>query len=461
MGCARREDLDIRRFIAALAALAGIMATVSASPWVERFADWHRQNEFRAFGSSSSADLAWWESYLLQAYLPVYAATGDESWLDRFAAHADTMFAVMRDAPDTGDYWPGYRDGFRGWGTTRYDPADRYQEYLVHDAQACLPVARFVRLVFAKPALHARYLSRARAYLDVIEQQVVAKWHRHWHADRGSGEALSDFGGWRQLPLNQSLVFGELLLVLSDAFLSPSRGRDDAAVPLSFYSEVPDSMARLFVQSLLYRPDLDACAWKYWPGPMARPRWEDLSHGSLDVSFALAARGRGITDTDLARLGNTLAVVMWNGTHASPGFTRYVNGSGPADSTGNLGNWLRLADFQPRVFTLVSSAAAVPPPHAAGALVLATLAELQPRFSGPSCPAALAGEPLPAEPALTTVFGRRIDLPASAAPNLRLCDALGRTRLTLRPGTNHLSSLPPGSYFVGSANPRFRVVITP
>jgi hypothetical protein len=63
---------------------------------------------------------------LLQAYLPMYTATGDLVWLDRFAAHTDTMLALMRDVPDTGNFWPGYRDGFAGWGTARYDPAGRY-----------------------------------------------------------------------------------------------------------------------------------------------------------------------------------------------------------------------------------------------------------------------------------------------------------------------------------------------
>ncbi|MEO0073374.1 MAG: hypothetical protein ABIK43_01765, partial [candidate division WOR-3 bacterium] len=205
-----------------LLALIGIPALpCSAIDWQTVFVRWHQQNGNRCLGRSGSAELCWFESHLLQAYLEMFQATADTFWLDQLVTHADTMFALMADSPDSGNFWPGYRDGFRGWGTSRYDPKGRYQEYSVHDAHICLPVARFIRLVFAEPGLQPRFLATARDYLACIEGNIIAKWFSNWYTDRGSGEALSEFGGWQALPLNQSLVFGELLLTLRSSVQSP------------------------------------------------------------------------------------------------------------------------------------------------------------------------------------------------------------------------------------------------
>jgi hypothetical protein len=374
--------------------------------WADKFTAWHDRNEFRGYGHSSSADLAWWESYLLQAYLPMYQSTGDTRWLDRLVAHADTMFALMRDVPDTGAYWPGYRDGFLGWGTTRYDPNHQYQEYLVHDAHVCLPVARFIRLVLAQASLQPRYLAKARHYRDLIEQNVVAKWARNWNSDRGNGDDLEHFGGWRCLPLNEYLVFGELLLELDAIGASLPSLRT-----ASFAPGTPDSMAAEFRSGLLYRPEHDAYAWHYYADVSQSKRWEDISHATLDLSFALAAHEAGIafSDSDIVRFGNTLARTMsattpdpsGMGVGAElPGFRRFVDGSGPFDATGNLAAWLRLAEHQPDCWHRVKKVLEACPDRtspvqtsAEVALVLAVMAELQPLFPVEADPnAAVASE---------------------------------------------------------------------
>ncbi len=450
--------------------------------WADRFAAWHERNEFRGFGHASSADLAWWESYLLQAYLPMFEATGDTRWLDRLTAHADTMFAVMRDVPDSGNYWPGYRDGYLGWGTTRYDPNHQYQEYLVHDAHICLPVARFIRLVFDNTALHAQYLDRARHYLALIEQNVIAKWYHNWNADRGTGEALSSFGGWRSLPLNQTLVFGELLLELSHVHSLPS-GLSTSGLP----SSTTDSMAAVFKRALLYQPELDAYAWSYWPEPEGSPHWEDLSHATLDVSFALAMHGEGraFSDLDLFRFGNTLTRVMWD---SCAGFRRYVNGAGTLDSTGNLAAWLRLAEYQPDCWWQVKQVLEANPDRTSPtqtsaeiALVLATMAELQPRFPDASTPSsALSSQSaiinlqsaiphVSPNPFHSSVLIRLPSSLQTANPKLVIVDASGRlvasnSSMTATPSGcvwTPSSDTPAGIYLIRTESASTHVIYTP
>jgi hypothetical protein len=445
-------------------AFCALLAVALAAPargaeWADKFTLWNQANEGRALGSNNSAYLAWWESYLLQGYLRMYSATGDSLWLNRFIVHADTMLAVARDVPDSGSYWPGYRDGFLGWGTNRYDPGHQYQEYVVHDGMACLPLARFSRMVLADSLLRLRYGVQANRYVDFIEANVVAKWCANWNAARGTGEDLSSFGGWQNLPFNQSLVFGELLLVLDRAGVPSSPAISSFALRHSHsWSTVPDSMACVFKSGLLYNPDSDAYNWRYQESDSY---WEDISHADLDLSFALEAHADGVafSDTDLVRFAGTLERVMWNRSVAEPQFTRYVNGAGAPDSTGNLEAWLLLGDYRAQAYWLVMTATEVlcnstPPQslNAGQALVVATLAEMQPRFPDnidphlaveevvptgtvpgglspngdcPQCP--MSPKPNP--------FGERVSisylLPLRTSVSLRMYDSSGRLVRTL------------------------------
>ena len=437
--------MSIARRLAFCALLAvALAAPAKGAEWATKFTLWNQANEGRALGSNNSAYLAWWESYLLQGYLRMYSATGDSLWLNRFIVHADTMLAVARDVPDSGAYWPGYRDGFLGWGTTRYDPAHQYQEYIVHDGMACLPLARFSRMVLHDSLLRERYGTKAVRYVDFIETNVVAKWYANWNAARGTGEDLSSFGGWQNVPFNQSLVFGELLLVLgrvSPSFMVGLRGPCRTEHRSSSLSSLPDSMALEFKSRLLYNADRDAYVWRYQE---PKSYWEDISHADLDLSFALEAHADGVafSDTDLVRFAGTLERVMWNRSVTDPQFSRYVNGSGVVDSTGNLEAWLRLGDFRAQAYWLVATSAEVlcdstPPQllNAGQALVFATLAEMQPRFPDNSDPHLAVEEKIPApEPVSFSVTpnpsAARVSinylLPLRAPVTLRIYDSAGR-----------------------------------
>jgi hypothetical protein len=60
---------------------------------------------------TDSADLAWGESYVLQAYLTMYQSYGDTAYLDKFKAHVDQIKGHLSD-PDG--------DQFAGWQTSGY-----------------------------------------------------------------------------------------------------------------------------------------------------------------------------------------------------------------------------------------------------------------------------------------------------------------------------------------------------
>ncbi len=335
---------------------AGSVVKPGEDEWLARFVAWHQVNEFRALASPRSANLAWFEAPLLRSYLYLFSATGDTFWLERFVFHSDSVLRVMRDVPDSGRFWCGYQDGFKDWGTTVYDPAGFYQEYLVHDAVISLPVVRFARLVYEDKGLWPRFRERADFYRQVVVREVVGKWYANWGARRGEGGELERFGGWRFLPLNQFLAFGELLVVLSEVDSLSGGAGGFGVVPAGFYQAVPDSMARVLWQSLVLDLQNDCWVWGHWPAGGLGQRWADVAHANIDISFALAMQegGRVFGAGDLARFGRTLLRVVRAEDSAGVFLRRFVNGSGARDSVLLLESWVRLGRFVPGVYGLVA-----------------------------------------------------------------------------------------------------------
>ncbi|MEO0079555.1 MAG: hypothetical protein ABIK44_02610 [candidate division WOR-3 bacterium] len=415
--------------------------------WVSRFQTWHGHNEFRALASPNSANLAWFEANLLRSYLNLYEATSDTGWLGRFVLHADSVMALMRDFPEEGDYWPGYRDGLLGWGTTRYDPQGRYQEYLVHDAVISLPIARFVRMVYQNPGLQERFQAKARWYQERVEANIVAKWHRNWDAGRGRGEALEFFGGWHNLPLNQSLAFGELLLVLADVHKTPGQGAASGLVPGSFYAALPESMAELFYAGLRSESMVGAWVWNHWPITVPDPRPEDISHANLDISFAFEAQAHRLLfdNADLARFARTFVNLVWRRTADPMQFSRFVDGRGEPDSVLALEDWVRLACSDALIMELVSQAIAAVPVQRMNVSMASTSAQIAALTANRRLtvdgPQPNAG-PRESEAFGVSIMGSSLVSRISGFEPLQLYDLSGRLWV-LRSGV----SLPQGVYF--------------
>ncbi len=329
----------------------------SKGDWVERFSIWHSVNEMRALRSPNSANLAWFEAPILRSYLYLFSATGDTLWLERFVLHADSIVRLMRDVPEGVTYWQGYQDGFLGWGTTVYDPQGRYQEYFVHDAVICLPLARFVLMVYENPGLRLRFWEQARVYQLAVERQVLAKWFINWKAARGTGEDLEHFGGWENLPWNQALSMGELILVFSDIRRAPFYQPGKFSLPDWFYEQVPESMAKAFRDNLILDLENDCFVWGHQAG---KPRWEDIAHANLDISLALEAVARGFVfqEQDLERMGRSLWKLVKDRHSERFVLRRFVNGSGGIDTVYALEMWTALAKFEPAVREVVTRAIA-------------------------------------------------------------------------------------------------------
>jgi len=356
----------------------GAAQTSLAEDWYERFARRNGDPRARPYDGTKCSP-GWTFAYIPRSYLSAYRAKKDTKWLDCLAVRIDNLLDEMRDTPKpgsptcpTGKYWPGYRDGFKGWGTASFK---QYDEFLVHDGHVCVPIARFVKTVYANPALHAKYKARADRYLKALEGHVIAKWRASWNANRGKGCSLRTWGGWRNLPHNMYLAFGTLLLVLHEIAQCPHYVPANPDFP-PFYSREATAMARFFKSKLRHLAREDAYVWLYMePESDPTPRAEDVGHANLDVEFAIRAYHLGIVfdRRDMKRLANTVTKVLWNGDEAKPEFRSHLSLDHKVGSN-YLFRWLWLYEFEPRVGRLIHRHCANHPRRAAQCEMCANLA---------------------------------------------------------------------------------------
>lgn len=154
--------------------------------------------------SNDEGQLAWGESYRMMAYVEMYEATGDVSYLDKFVKRADAVL-------DCRDERKGITDDIRSrvvpaWSSTKYSKGKRYC-WIVHAGMITYPIARFVMVARAEPALGTSYLDKAFKYLKLIEETCAA-FDEEWRNGPNAGEGYY-FGRYLGKHLPAARVRGE------------------------------------------------------------------------------------------------------------------------------------------------------------------------------------------------------------------------------------------------------------
>lgn len=248
--------------------------------------------------------------------------------------------------------------------------------FAVHTGMISYPVAAFVRTVYGSPELSAvpRYKAKADKYLTAV-RKAIAVHDPEWRTADGRGffqwpkGMPVPYDGTEQ-PINQSVALG-----LTYAELAGATGETE-------YADRVKALAAMFASQLSTDAD-GAYVWPYWPKfglmykgfsktgspaddvSMYTPAYgsstggamqiEDLSHGAIDVEFAVLAYQKGLyySDDDMARFARTytanLATVA-DGVHTT--YTR-VDGSGGLATEGQYSQaprWMPVAEWDVAVF---------------------------------------------------------------------------------------------------------------
>jgi hypothetical protein len=220
--------------------------------------------------------------------------------------------------------------------------------------------AEFAAIVYNSPNL-AGYKAKAAVYLQAAKDAVA--FHDYEWVDNGStGYYVFKKGApyWTDganLPHNQYLALARTQLAIYQATGD------------KFYYDRVKKMAQLFKNNLTVDKNTGAYIWYYQWGiglngwtssdniSMNKPsyggykRFEDVSHGAIDVDFAYKAYKAGIvfTEEDLVRFGKTVEkfLILPGGKVAS-----FVNGGVEAKYQIMIAHWLRISKYAPSAYPI-------------------------------------------------------------------------------------------------------------
>jgi hypothetical protein len=284
--------------------------------------------------TNEDGSLAWGTSYLLEAYLDMYEATRNRGYLDKFMILADALTKRTDIQRDLADYKGRKRVG---WGAVKYSKAGERVVWLAHSGMITYPLARFVMIANRSPALSG--LADMTRRLRDLTEAALHEFDRQWRYDSSSGSGYYVFedsdpikvsaGPETPVPFNQQLAAGGAFIVLWK--LTGNSG----------YQQKAEGLARHF-KGHLRMDSTGGYEWDYWYGKgLARYRsLEDISHGAIDVDFAVRAAQESLvlSRDDIVRF--VLA------------FFRYTNSSeGNVEQARDAaGRWLELAGLDCRVY---------------------------------------------------------------------------------------------------------------
>ncbi|RLB02350.1 MAG: hypothetical protein DRG59_12800, partial [Deltaproteobacteria bacterium] len=290
------------------------LRSLNANSWLEAFeAIDQRINGGHGYANhlDTLGYLSWRQSRIFESYLNIYEATQDLSWLEKFVQQADLILSHRDD-----HLW----GGAPAWSSLKYLKTgwNKPEPLLVNNAMIIYPLARFDALVLNKVTLSA-FHNVALWYMSNVSETV--DYFQQWYiVDEEAGYYLiqdAEFVNHPGInaPFNWNAAMGRVLLALYDA-----TGR------VAYLKQ-----ARALAQTLkagLNVMDNDSYCWHYWfgEGYERYKSTEDVSHGALDVQFALACHEHGIVfdAQDIHRFANTLKKNVWDGQE----FTSSVWGTG-------------------------------------------------------------------------------------------------------------------------------------
>lgn len=312
--------------------------------------------------------LSWAESYLMEAYLDMYSATGDRKWLDKLISHAESVMKSTDKARNLADY-KGRR--LAGWSSQRYsrplgwkkgDPVDLSTQnkprvvLWVHTGMIVYPLTKFARLVKDNAGLKA-YAGKAAEFTRFAEEAVAA-FDVDWRFNTATGEG--SFVVDKDMPVNWN--YDTCLGSCRDA-INTDTAMGRVYVNLftltgkAEYSGKARAIATKFKNNLSLTNGKYVWKYRYREDQTYNTSYEDISHGAIDVSFAREASLAGIvfTKKDLEAFSNTLAE---NYRASDRLFYKYVNGTGDdanREYSDACGRWLDLSEISCRPYGAVSN----------------------------------------------------------------------------------------------------------
>ena len=304
--------------------------------------------------TNENGTLAWAQSYLLEAYLDMYEATGDKRYIEKFVSQANRVIKNTDVERGIQDYKGRLRTG---WSSTKYSKNKEPMIHITHSGMILYPLVKFCFLVRQNTKL-SEYKNFLETYINFVEK-AVSEFDNQWRFDPETKGGSYWFEGDEPLstdlkapmPFNGPLAMGRVLIMLY------SLTKKDI-----YYNKVT-ALALYFKNNLIETND-GYYIWGYRPNLKKYPQIEDISHGAIDVDFAILAYKNGIVfyKSDIEKFSKTLLNSKEKAKRFA--FSKFVDGTddredkpysnAPGDITKfAVGRWLELSEWNCDVYKVV------------------------------------------------------------------------------------------------------------
>jgi len=294
--------------------------------------------------TNESGALAWAESYLLEAYLDMYEATLNISYIEKFIIHSNRIITNSDKMMRIADYKGRIRTG---WNATKYSENRKPMIHVVNSGMILYPMTKFSLMVKKNKDL-SKYSNFAEKLTKLAEDGVL-EFESQWKYNTDTGEGTYWFEGdepmranlTAPMPINGPLALGRVIVKLYQITGNDSYLSKNIALALYFKRNLHQTNDGMYIWG--YRLDMK----KY-------PQIEDISHGAIDVDFAVQSSkiSNIFTEEDLMKFSKTLIATKKNGN-----FSKFVDGSDngrdKVDYSEASGRWLELSTVDCRVYKIV------------------------------------------------------------------------------------------------------------
>lgn len=297
-----------------------------------------------------NGNLAWGESYMLMSYFSMYESTGDISYLKKIAKRS----YLLIEKNDLNVQKKDFRGDLRPlWLSTRYSKNEEPIAWVVHTGMITYPILLFCHEILRNQNLHQENGINEKSLLKdakILLKQVQIILDSHddeWNNVIGNYVFSQDF------PLEANILIGEVLpfnmfsaMGRSQLMMYKITGEDKYKIKTVLMAEYFKNELQLHDGSYI---------WQYHPKVN---RYEDISHGQIEVQFAYLCFKEGIVFTrrDMKRFSNTflnniyiekgkVADRIFYSIEETVKFNNYLNA---------VSGWMFLSEFNSKIFPLVS-----------------------------------------------------------------------------------------------------------
>lgn len=300
---------------------------------------------------NQNGGFAWAVSYLLESYLIMHEVTKDTTYMRKFYRYA----RVVLDNTDAKRGIKDYKGRIRcGWSASSYS-ADKSANmvHFVHTGMILYPLLKYC-LMCHENKKDNRFKCNQALCKEIMEiaEACVSEIEPQWRFDPISGQGFYMWEGDEpiktdltlQPPLNGQAAMGKSLALLYRLTSAPH------------YLSKVKSLSKFFAAnaSVTKRQTL---RWGYRADTLKVQQMEDISHGAIDVEFAIEAWRLNLMETRFLKLlANTLISLK-----KEDGFAERIDGSSHYKKDSDkfiysiqAGRWLDLSAVDCRVYSAVS-----------------------------------------------------------------------------------------------------------